>query len=104
MGSGAATWLKALAWSVRPVATVVIVDEVKPAESELLHAALRSTRPRVSIRYLAPAAVDVAKLPPELAAMVNANAPRAYVCVGRTCAVPTDDARILAETLRTFRG
>ena len=104
MGSGAATWLKALAWSVRPVTTVVIVDEAKPAESALFHAALRSTRPRVSIRYLAPAAVDVAKLPPELAAMVNADAPRAYVCVGRTCAVPTDEARILAETLRTFRG
>jgi uncharacterized protein YyaL (SSP411 family) len=36
-------------------------------------------------------------------AMVNAEFPRAYVCAGRTCALPVCSAADLVEMLRTFR-
>lgn len=104
MGSGAATWLKALAWEVRPVTTVVVVDDAAPASSDLFQVALHTYRPRITVRYFAPGAVDLASLPQELAAMVGADAPRAYVCAGRVCAAPTHEPAVLADTLRTFRG
>lgn len=104
MGSGAATWLKALAWAVRPVTTIVVVDDAAPASSDLFQTALRTYRPRITVRYFTPGAVDPAALPQELAAMVGAEAPRAYVCAGRVCAAPTHEPAVLADTLRAFRG
>jgi hypothetical protein len=104
MGSGAATWVKALAWHVRPVTTIAVVDQAPAADSELFRAARRSARPRTSLRHLTPGAVDAATLPPELAAMVGSETPRAYVCAGRTCSVPLTSPAALAETLLTLRG
>jgi uncharacterized protein YyaL (SSP411 family) len=101
LGSAAATYVKALAWAVRPITTVVVVEEL---EGVLLAEALRSARPRTFVRRLDPDATAGAALPPELAAMLTGEAPRAYVCAGRTCAAPVDAAPQLAETLRTFRG
>jgi uncharacterized protein YyaL (SSP411 family) len=101
LGSGAATYMKAVSWLTRPVTTVVIVDD---EGSELFARALRSPRPRTVVRRFTPGAVDVSALPAEIAAMVTAAAPRAYVCAGRTCAAPVSDAAALASLLRDFTG
>jgi hypothetical protein len=107
LGSSAATWFKALAWDLKPVTTVVVVEE---KGGPMWASALRSFHPRLVIRRLdpagarAPAAGDaLAGLPPELAAMVTADAPRAYVCSGRTCAAPVSDAAALTRCLHEFR-
>jgi uncharacterized protein YyaL (SSP411 family) len=101
LGSAAATWVKALAWATRPVTTVVIVED---SGGGLLAEALRSYRPRTVVRRFAPGAVAAEQLPAELRAMVDAAAPRAYLCAGRTCAAPVSDAPALAALLREFRG
>jgi uncharacterized protein YyaL (SSP411 family) len=104
MGSGAATWLKALAWAVRPVTSIIVVDRGPAASSELFQVALRTCRPRVSLRYVTPSDVNDAPLPPALAATVSDDAPRAYVCAGQTCALPVSVAADLRRTLASFRG
>ncbi len=102
--SSAATWLKALAWALQPVTTVVVIDDAAPADSALFRTALRDARPRTVVRHFMPGTHTVASLPPELAAMVDERAPRAYLCAGRTCALPVDDPAALQHTLLTFRG
>ena len=66
--------------------------------------ALGTYRPRTVLRRFAPDAVPAETLPPALAAMVSAEAPRAYVCAGQTCAAPVSEPDALAELLRTFKG
>ena len=101
LGSAAATYVKAVAWAVHPVTTVVVVE---PDDGALLAAALRAPRPRTVVRRIEPGGVASVTLPPELAAMVTAEAPRAYVCAGHTCARPDSTAEALTATLRSFRG
>ena len=107
LGSAAATWLKALAWELMPVTTVVVVE---PPGGPIWESALRAFHPRTVVRRLDPgsadgaAASDLAALPPELAAMVTGESPRGYVCSGRTCAAPAHDAPSLTERLHGFRG
>ena len=101
LGSSAATYIKAVSWATLPVTTVVIVDT---EESVLLRTALRSPRPRTVVRRFAPGSVSRGSLPPEIAAMLTGDAPRAYVCAGRTCAAPVSDADALAALLRDFHG
>jgi uncharacterized protein YyaL (SSP411 family) len=48
--------------------------------------------------------VETRELPPELQAMITSDAPRAYLCAGRTCAAPVSDADALRQVLREFRG
>jgi uncharacterized protein YyaL (SSP411 family) len=48
--------------------------------------------------------VQTDQLPPELQAMVTSDAPRAYVCAGRSCAAPVNDAIALERLLVEFRG
>src|SRR5690606_1489221 len=103
LGSSAATYTKALSWHALPVTTVVIVGDAAGNARELLDTALRSYRPRTVVRCIDPAALDPRSLPEELRAMVTADAPRAYLCAGRTCAAPTDSAAQLLDLLRTFR-
>jgi hypothetical protein len=100
LGSAAATYVKALAWAVHPVTTILVVEE---RAGPLLGEALRAARPRTVVRRLGPGETAGAALVPELAAMVTAEAPRAYVCAAHACAAPTSSATDLAETLRTFR-
>lgn len=102
IGSAAATYMKAVAWAEMPVTTVVIVESEN--DGPLLREALRTYRPRTVIRRYAPGTADTSALPPELAAMVTADAPRAYVCAGNTCAAPTREPAGLRETLLTLRG
>jgi uncharacterized protein len=100
-GSAAATYMKALSWLVRPVTTIVVVEE--EPRGPLLDAALGTYRPRTVVRRAAPGE-GAAGAPPELAAMVTGDAPRAYVCVGRSCAAPISEPAALRHALRTLRG
>ncbi len=130
LGAGAATYFRAVDWATRPVTTVVVVGAEEDAASDpLFRAALGVHRPRTVLRRLrageapagerrdAGAAIERAEggaavapppeptaLPPELRAMLSGDAPRAYVCVGRTCAAPVSDPAALDALLRTFRG
>jgi uncharacterized protein len=107
LGSSAATWMKALAWELKPVTTVVIVEE---KGGPMWESALREFHPRTVVRRLDPSRLQTtgadgdAGLPPELAAMVTGDAPRGYICSGRTCAAPATDAVALTERLHDFRG
>lgn len=98
--SSAATYVKALAWAVRPVTTVVVVEE---ADGPLLSVALRTYRPRTVVRRLAPGTPGDG-VPEEVRAMLTRDAPRAYVCAGRTCAAPVGETGDLERLLREFRG
>jgi hypothetical protein len=105
LGASAATWMKALSWTVRPVTTVVVVGEREAGPArELLDTALRAYRPRTVVRWFAEAGADADSLPPALRAIVTSEAPRAYVCAGRTCAAPVSSAKPLRELLRSFHG
>jgi uncharacterized protein YyaL (SSP411 family) len=100
-----ATYLRAVEWATRPVATVVVVgaedDETAVA---LLRTALRTARPRLTIRHLTPSAIDETSLPAALRAMVTAITPRAYLCVGESCAEPVSEPEALEKLLAGFRG
>jgi uncharacterized protein YyaL (SSP411 family) len=101
--SSAATWMKALAWAVRPVTSVVVVDGARSAaESELFGAALRTYRPRTTVRWLHNADEVSDALPPELKAMITGDSPRAYLCAGHVCAAPVQNAEDLTLLLRKF--
>jgi uncharacterized protein YyaL (SSP411 family) len=103
--AAAPTYAKAASWAVSPVTTVVVVDDAeRAADSALFRAALRSYRPRTVTRFLRPDAVEAAVLPDAMRAMVAGSHPRAYVCAGRTCAAPVEDAAALALLLRDFTG
>lgn len=99
LASAAATWMRACAFATRPVTTVVVVNDADAASDPLLQAALSSYRPRTVILKLQPAEVEARELAPELAAMVTAESPRAYVCVGNTCYAPVSDADALKKLL-----
>ena len=103
-GGSAATYARALAWTMLPVTTIVIVDDGSEDARGLLRVARRTYRPRTAIRRISADAMPEAALPAEIAAMLTADAPRAYVCAGRTCSAPVRDADALAEVLRTLRG
>ncbi|MDX1674147.1 MAG: thioredoxin domain-containing protein [Longimicrobiales bacterium] len=94
----AGTFFQALRWVVKPVTTVVIVEE----EGALLRAALEGYRPTTVVRRYRPGAVDTDRLPEPVAAMLTGDAPRAYVCVGTSCAPPVSRPAELQETLATF--
>ena len=104
LGSAAATYLKAVSWALLPVTTVVVVDHAPPSQSALFTVALASPRPRTVVHHLAPGEQHGAPLPPELVVMVGGEAPRAYACAGRTCALPVADADALRRLLRTLHG
>jgi uncharacterized protein YyaL (SSP411 family) len=101
MPTATATYLRAVAWATLPVTTVVIVtNEDDPVGDALLRTALSTYHPRTVVRRITPAAAQSTPLPPELQAMVTAESPRAYVCIGQTCAAPTSDPEVLAQHLR----
>ncbi len=104
LGSSAATYARALAWVLLPVTTIVVVDDGSAGADALFDAARRTYRPRTVLRRVRAGAVDAATLPAELRAMVGADAPRAYVCAGRTCAAPVTAPDALVDVLKTLRG
>jgi uncharacterized protein len=98
-----ATFLRAVDWLTRgPTTVAVVADPGDAAGDALLRAALSAYRPRTVVRRVEPGAAADAALPPELRAMVTAEAPRAYVCAGRVCAAPTAEPAALERLLRSF--
>ncbi len=101
LGIFAAALLRAVDWAVMPAVHVVVVGEDDDATRELRRVARNTYRPRKVLRWLRPG--DTAEgLPEAVRAMVDGQAPRAYVCAGTQCAAPVSTAAELAETLRTF--
>jgi uncharacterized protein YyaL (SSP411 family) len=98
----AGTYFRALRWVVRPVTTVVVVSEAGTGGDPLLRAALRPYRPATVVRRFVPGSIDPDRLPDALAAMLTAEAPRAYVCAGQTCSAPVSEPADLDDLLRTF--
>ncbi len=105
LASGAATYFRAVDWALSPVTTVVVVGaEPAPAADPLFREALGAYRPRTVLRRFQARSVDARSLPAAVRAMLSADAPRAYVCAGRTCAAPVATPEELSELLRSFRG
>ncbi|MBI4409728.1 MAG: thioredoxin domain-containing protein [Gemmatimonadetes bacterium] len=105
LATAAATYVRAVDWATAPVSTVVIVgDDADPAARALFQTALRTYRPRTVLRRFRPGEVATRELPPELVAMASAQGPRAYLCVGQTCAAPVSEAGALEELLRQFHA
>ncbi len=98
----AATMLRAVDWHLHPAAHVVIVGAADDATAQNLALAARRTyRPRKVLTRVAPGGGG-ANLPAPVRAMLDGEAPRAYVCAGQACAAPTADPAELAATLSTF--
>ncbi|HEY0809265.1 MAG TPA: hypothetical protein VGD49_03850, partial [Longimicrobiales bacterium] len=103
LNTAAATYMRAVDWRTAPTTTVVVVSR-DAKDDDLWRAALRTYRPRTVLRRFIVGSVRADTLPPELQAMVTSDAPRAYVCAGRTCAAPVSEAAALERLLVEFRG
>jgi uncharacterized protein YyaL (SSP411 family) len=101
LGIFAAAVLRAVDWAVMPAAHVVVVGEDDENTRELRRVARNVYRPRKVLRWLRPSD-PTESLPEAVRAMLDGQAPRAYVCAGTQCAAPVATAAALAETLRTF--
>lgn len=96
--ANAATFFRAARWVVRPVTSVVVVED--PGEIDgLWAAALQHYRPGTVVSRYAPGHVDLARVPEAVAAMMMGDAPRAYVCTGSLCAPPAQTAEDLVDLL-----
>ena len=102
LGLYGATFLLAMTWALEPVTHLVIVGEGEEAE-RMHRRALRTFIPRKVIQWLHRPTGPLAHLPPHLAAMVDATAPRAYVCRGETCSAPASDDTQWTERLAGLR-
>ena len=91
LGLYGATFLLAMTWALEPVTHLVIVGEGEEADA-MHRRALSTFVPRKIVQRYVRADAPT-RLPAHLAAMVDAAAPRAYVCRGETCLAPasTDD-------------
>ena len=97
----AATYFQALRWVVGPVTTVVVVEE---AGGPMVRAALESYRPATVVARHDPGETETASLPEAVRAMLTGESPRAYVCVGTSCAPPVATPEELQALLGTFEG
>ncbi|HET9439703.1 MAG TPA: thioredoxin domain-containing protein [Longimicrobiales bacterium] len=103
LDTAAATYMRAADRLIAPASTLVVVTATA-SDDELWQAALSSYRPRTLLRRYAATDVKTDELPVELQAMVSSEAPRAYLCAGRSCAAPVSDAAALRQLMREFRG
>lgn len=106
-GSFAATYaLAAEAHLRKPPQTVVIGSRQDPRTSALATAAWRTFRPGRLVAIYDPTSVVLDSLPEAVAGAARAfrgdPTPRAYVCVGETCAPPTTDAAAVTDLVRTY--
>jgi uncharacterized protein YyaL (SSP411 family) len=97
-----ATLLRAIDWYLNPAVHIAIVgDFTQPVVAAMHRAARSSYRPRKVITLLG-AKGPRPGLPEPLQAMINGEAPRAYVCAGPQCGPPASTAEQLVETLATL--
>ena len=109
-GLFASTLTMALDDLLHEPAHVTIVGAPGDPRTVALHAAaLRTYRPDKIISLHSPhdgrhpAGGNELPLPDAVRAMVTAaDVPKAYVCAGTTCAQPTSDPEVLAQTITTF--
>jgi uncharacterized protein YyaL (SSP411 family) len=100
LGTAAPTYMRAVDWATGPARTVVIVGTFESESDEMLAAALRVYQPRTTVRWFRAGTVQPDTLPPEMAAMITGDAPRAYVCVGQSCLPPVQTGPELANLIR----
>ncbi len=90
----------------KPPQTVVIGPAGEQLTQELERAAWHTYRPGRVVASYDPEVVDLENLPPPVAAAARVFAddpePRAYVCVGTTCAPPTSDPAQVATLVRDY--
>jgi uncharacterized protein YyaL (SSP411 family) len=106
-GTFAATYaLAAEAHVNKPPQTVIIGPRGDHRTAALATAAWRSYRPGRMVATYDPSAVSLDSLPPAVAGAARVfgsdPTPRAYVCVGETCAPPTTDPGAVAELVRDY--
>lgn len=101
LGVFGATLLGAIDWAVNLPTHVVVVAKGED-RTALVRAAKATYRPRKVITVLDPEARVPERLPPALAAMIDGNHPRAYVCTGFECAPPAESPEALSRNLVTF--
>ena len=104
LGLYGATFLMAMSWALEPVTHLVIVGEGEEAD-RMHRRALATYIPRKVVQRLHRRPDDgppYARLPAALRAMVDAAAPRAYVCRGETCLAPAATDADWAERLRAL--
>ncbi|MFQ5679945.1 MAG: thioredoxin domain-containing protein [Gemmatimonadota bacterium] len=106
-GVFAATYgLAATAHLSKPPQVVVIGAPADPRSRELAAAARRAFRPGRVVTTFDPATAALDSLPDAIAAAARAvgpgGRPRAFVCVGRTCAPPTSTPATVASLVREY--
>ena len=103
-GLFASTYFLALEQHLNPPAHAVIVgSEGDPLTEELWRRALATYRPHKLVSLYDLAKSNPGMLPPAVQGMMSREGgPRAYVCAGNTCALPTNDPAVLESTLKTF--
>ena len=106
-GSSAATYAMAAATHVpKPPRIVVIGSRADERTRRLADAAWRTFRPGRTVTIHDPATASVDSLPPAVAGAARVFArdgtPRAYICIGETCAPPTTSSGPLAALVRDY--
>ena len=84
-----------------PLHAVVVGPRGDPRIGALHRAALATYRPGTVVHLYDPAA-SAGRLPPAIAPVDGASAPRVYVCGATACAAPADTPETVRETLLAF--
>lgn len=108
-GTFAATAALAVAFHIDPPAHAVIIGRRSdPRAQALVRTALSAYRPGKVVSAYAPDRFDAQSLPAAVAALLASadpkswTGPKAYVCSGAACALPTDDPKQVVALLRSF--
>jgi len=105
-GTFAATYALAVDYHVDPPAHVVILGKATDVGTRaLLKSAYKVYRPEKIVVVYDPKAVDLKKIPPVAAPILQAHltgeGPIAFVCAGTVCAPPTEKPQELEQLLRS---
>lgn len=102
-GLYAASYFVALHHHIKhPVQVVVVGDAVDSKTRELLRTAWSIYRPHKLVIQVDPTKNNSLNLPRPIQEMAKLKSPCACVCAGNSCAEPTDDTQILAQTIKKF--
>jgi len=106
-GMFAATYGQALSRHMNHPPQVVIIGATEnPRTHELWGTALKTFRPGKFVSVYDPKKVDLNSLPPAVQSAARIGMkdgiPKAYVCVGDICALPTSSSELVAKLIRTM--